>query len=880
MSWLQRVISRKKMEGDLDKELRFHFESQLTDKMRSGIPESEARRLTRLEFGAIEQIKEDCRESRGTLWLESTVQDIRYGLRGLLRNPGFSAVAILSLALGIGATTSMFSLIYAVLLHPVPYADWQRLTYPIYRNDDQPTSLERWFILTWPQYQQLLKANCLEDAVGDSDTTSEITGQDIPEEVTLTFITENVDSFLRVPALLGRNIQPSDSEAAHQQSPVVLSYDFWMRHYNGHRNVLGKTLELDHKPFTIVGVMPKDYTWEPDLYVPMSLQPTRDRIVLPIMKLKPGVTLARADAEIGALVYQFAKETPQYFPSRFRMNLEHITDRIVAAVGHVLILLFAAVVMLLIIGCANCSILLLARGMSRQSELAVRAALGASRYRIIRQLIVEALVLAITGSLFGILLAYWMAKLIFSLFPDVFMHESVICINLPILAFSVALAFVSGLLFGLLPSLRMSRPDVSKVMQASGRKVAGRSGQARSLSTLIAAQIALTTIILGAAGAAIGGFMQMTHRNFGYDPAHLMSVPIPLHRHSYLTREERAGYFKMLQQKIAAVPGITEVAVSGNAIPPESGANLAFEILGIPSAQRQYLRANFISPEYFSTLHIPLLQGRLWDETENTRGAPVAVINQTLARRYFPNGNPLGRQIRTPTLQADNPEQVVGVPDTRGWLQVIGVVADSLNDGLNKPVQPALYMPYPRFMWMGTQFLVRTQGLPLASLHDVQRAILSVNPDQQTDFNVRDLSQRIEQQTEFKQQRLFSILFGLFSGLALALALVGLYSVISYSVARRTNEFGIRMALGARRAHVLWIVCSNIGITVFTGQFTGLLIFLTLQKLLAHWTQNSYSSPLILAAAASLFILCAASACAIPALRAASIDPMQAVRYE
>ncbi len=332
------------------------------------------------------------------------------------------------------------------------------------------------------------------------------------------------------------------------------------------------------------------------------------------MKLKPGVSLATANAEIGALLHQFAKQTPQEFPQRFRMHLEHISDRIRQDGGHALALLFAAVVMLLIIGCANCSILLLARGMSRQSELAVRAALGASRYRIIRQLLVEAFVLAITGSLLGILLAYWMAKLIFGLFPDVFMHESVIRINLPILAFSVALALVSGLLFGLLPSLRMSRPDVSQMIQTTGRKIAGRAGQGRSLNTLIAAQIALTTIIMGTAGAAIGGFMRMTHRNFGYDPAHVMSVPIPLHQHSYLTREERAAYFQTLQQKIAAVPGVTAAAVSANATPPDSGNNLAFEILGTPTALRQYLRANFISPEYFlPSLHIPLLQGRLWD---------------------------------------------------------------------------------------------------------------------------------------------------------------------------------------------------------------------------------------------------------------------------
>jgi predicted permease len=866
----------------LAEEIQAHIDFETQENVEAGMPPEEARHAAMRKFGNVLLARERSRESWGWMWAEWLRQDSRYALRGLLKNPGFSAVAVLSLALGIGATTSMFSLIYAVLLHPAPYADWQRLTYPIYLNDDQPTSPERWFSLTWPQYQQLLKASCVEDALGDDNTTSEITGHDIPEDVTLTYITENVDSFLRVPALLGRNIHPSDSQASNQQLIVVLSYDFWMRHYNGDRTVLGKTLELDHKPYTIVGVMPKDYQWEPDLYAPMSLLPTHDRNVLTITKLKAGVSLDRANAEIGALVHQFAKETPQYFPARFRMHLEHITDRVVTSAGPALILLFASVVMLLIIGCANCSILLLARGMSRQSELSVRAALGASRYRIVGQLIVEAMVLAITGSLLGILLAYWMAKLIFSLFPDVFMHESVVRINLPILGFSIAVALVSGLLFGLLPSLRMSRPDVSKVMQASARKIAGRGGQIRSLSTLIAGQIALTILIMGVAGAAVGGFMQMTHRNFGYDPAHVMSVPIPLHQHSYLTREGRAAYFKSLQDKIAAVPGVTEVAVSANATPPQSGDNLAFEILGNPSAQRQYLRANFISPEYFSTLRIPLLQGRLWDETENMRGAPVAVINQTLARRYFPNGNAIGQQIRTPTLtlQIGDPGQLVGTDDTNRWLQIIGVVADSLNDGLDKPVQPALYMPYPLFMWTDTQFLVRTQGSPLTSLRDVQRAILSVNPDQQTDLNVRDLNQWIEQQPEFQQQRLFSILFGLFSGLALALALVGLYSVVSYSVAQRTNEFGIRMALGAQRTHVLWMVCRNIGITVLSGLFAGLLIFLAFQKLLTHWTQNSYSSPLTLAAVAALFVLCAASACIVPALRAASIEPMQAVRYE
>ncbi|HEX5234213.1 MAG TPA: ABC transporter permease [Silvibacterium sp.] len=883
MNWIKQFFSRRALYNDISEELRQHLEEKTAQLQREGLSRKEAEQGARRAFGNSTLLEQRSREVWQWPTLESLWADLKYALRQLRKSPGFATVAILSLALGIGATTSMFSLIYAVLLHPVPYADWQRLAYPIMFNDDQAASREWWFILTWPQYQLLAKTNSVQDAVGTDDTLSELTGHDIPENVTLSYVTENIGNFLRVPALLGRNIQLSDAAAANQQAPVVLSYDFWMRHYDGDRDVLDKVLEIDHKPYTIVGVMPKNYTWEPDLYVPMSLLPVSDRrFIIPCMKLKPGVSLAMADAEIGALLHQFAKQSPREWPNKFRTHLEHISDRIIEHGGQALALLAAAVLMLLLIGCANCSVLLLARGMARQSELAVRSALGASRYRIVRQLLIEALVLAIIGSLLGILLAYWMAKLIFGLFPDVFMHESVIRINLPVLAFSVALAVISGLLFGLLPSLRMSRLDVSQMIQTTGRKVAGRVGQARSLNTIIAAQIALTVVMMGSAAAAIGGFMRMTHRNLGYDPSHVMSVPVPLHRNAYLTRESRAAYFESLRQKIATVPGVTQVAISSNAPPPDSGSNLAFEILGAPVADQQMLRVHFLDPQYFSTLHIPLLEGRFWDQSESSRAAAVAVINQTLARRYFPNSNPIGRQIRLPRLDPphDDTGLLVSVPDSTGWMQIIGVVADSLNDGLDKPVQSALYMPYSRFMWMGTEFLVRTQGPPLAALHSVQLAIQSVNPDQQTERDVLDLQHWIEQQPKYQQQRLFSILFALFSGLALALALVGLYSVVSYSVAQRTNEFGIRMALGAQRSHVLWIVGSNVGITVSLGLVAGFAIFLALHQLLIHWTQNSDANLLILAPVAILFLFAAALASAIPARRASSIDPMQALRSE
>ena len=293
---------------------------------------------------------------------------------------------------------------------------------------------------------------------------------------------------------------------------------------------------------------------------------------------------------------------------------------------------------------------------------------------------------------------------------------------------------------------------------------------------------------------------------------------------------------------------------------PNDGDDLSFEILGTPFSQRQTVRILAVTSGYFSTLRIPLLQGRLWDASENERGAALVVVNQSFVRRYFPKGNAIGEQIRLPELkiQPADAEYVVGVPDTDGWMQIIGVVADTLNDGLDRPVRPAFYMPSTRYMWNGTGFMIRTQGPPLASLESVRRAIQSVNSDQQAIRKVLDLNQWIERQPEYQQQRLFSILFGLFSGLALALALVGLYSVVSYSVAQRTNEFGVRMALGAQRTHIFWIVSRNVGITVSCGLAAGLIVFAELRKLLLHWTQNTDASPLILAAVAVLFLVCAA----------------------
>jgi predicted permease len=471
----------------------------------------------------------------------------------------------------------------------------------------------------------------------------------------------------------------------------------------------------------------------------------------------------------------------------------------------------------------------------------------------------------------GILLAYKTVAVIVANLPEFsFPHEAAIQINLPVLLFSVAIAVGTGVLFGLWPALQLSRPEVSQVMQSNTRKTTkGVSGR-RTHNMLIGCQIALTVLMLAGAGAAIEGFVRVMHVNLGYDPHNIMSVGIPIHDGTYKTWEERAPYFEQLHDKVAEVPGVSVAAVSSNATPPSNGYSTKFEILGKPSIQEQTLRFNMVSPEYFPALRIPLLQGRIWDQAENHRGAQVIVINQSLARKYFPNGDAVGHSLKVPEVTA-RPPFLLTAPGSEGWLLIVGVIADKRNDGLSKPILPEAFVPYTMAMGMYTQILVRSQVPPLTLLHAVRATV---------NGNVKDLEHWIMDEPEWARGRLVAWLFGAFAALALVLAAVGLYSVVSYSVVQRTNEFGIRMALGAPRGHVLRIVFSSMVLSVGGGIVAGLVLSMALSKVMAHWAQESSRDPLLLAGSTLTLALVAAIACALPARRAAGVDPMTAIRYE
>lgn len=811
--------------------------------------------------------------------MNTLLQDLRYCSRQLIKTTGFTLTAIFSLTLGIGATTAVFSVIYAILMNPYPYAAADRM---VHMRLVDAAGHDRGFGLTAGQWQVIRKSPVVEDAFASDGWSLTVTGHDLPEDVNATYFTSNAFQFMGVPSALGRGLLPSDAVDGQDPQPVaVLSYKFWQRHFGSDPAVVGHTLQLVRKTYTVVGVAAPRFTWEDaDVYLPLKTNQDPTRTYYVGLRLRPGVTHKQANAALQPLIEQFAKESPKHFPkSHFKFQVVGLNEDFQKQLGGTLYLLLAAVLFLLLIGCGNVSILQLARGTGRQNEFAIRAAIGASRSRLVRQMLAEALLLSVTGAGLGVLLAYRAVSIIAELLPKYsFPHEAKIELNLPVLIFSVALALVTGVLFGLWPSLQLSRPDVVQVMQASTRRVTGGTRGRNMNKILIAAQIALTLVMLAGAGAAMRGFLRLLHTPLGYDPHNIMSVGIPVHDGAYQTWAARSAYFEELRNKVASVPGVAAAAISTNATPPSNGWNTSIEVVGKPPRDDQKVRINFVSPGYFPILRIPLLQGRLWDETENHNARRVVVINEAMAHRYFPDGA-LGRSINIPEMKSEPPFNLSPPADDQRLL-VVGVVADKRDDGLRNPILPEAFIPYTLSMRMWTQILVRSATSPLGLLHSIGRQVNSLDADQQISGQIEDLEHWIQDQPEWAQEHLVAWLFGAFAFLALGLAATGLYSVVSFSVQQRTNEFGIRMVLGAQPADVLKSVFASAIVSVGGGLAAGIVLTLALNNVLAHWAEGSSRDILVLLSAVLVLTSVAALACAAPARRASSVDPMTALRYE
>jgi predicted permease len=820
--------------------------------------------------------------------MHTLLQDLRYSARQFIKNPGFTLTSVISLALGIGAATAVFSVIYAVLMHPYPYPAADRivrLTVDSVAGSGDPVYLNGTEIRT------LRQSPVVESVLASDNSALMLTGQDLPETVHAVSLISNNFQDLGVPALLGRELWPSDAVDGQEPRPVaVLSYRFWRRHYLSDLDVVGRTLQLDHRNFEIVGVAAPRFTWyDGDVYLPLKLLSDPGRASIVDLLLRPGVSRATAEAALQPLVEQFASSRRTDFPDVFKVHLHGLNDWVVSSMGGTLYLLFGAVMLLLVIGCGNVSILLLARGTARQHELAVRTALGAARFRIIRQLLTESLLLAVIGAVLGVLASYGALALTLRLVPQsTFASEAVIRINLPVLFFSVTVALGTGIIFGLWPALQLSRTHIGEIMQSGARRVAGSIHGGKAHSMLISSQMALTLLLLAAAGSSMKGFAELIHQPLGYDPHNVMAIGIPLRAGSYGTWPARAAYFEQLREKVAETPGVITAAISTDATPPRNGWTMGFEVLGKPmppgpgalsdSSGAEVGSINLISPEYFAALRIPLLQGRIWSDAENNKGAHVAVINRALAQRYFPNGDAIGHSLRSGGLEG-NPATVMSPPNIgTTWFQIVGIVGDARNDGLRSAPRPSVYVPYTFSMGEGTEILVRSEIPPLKLQHAVREQLRTINPDQIS--RAYDLETQFAYEPEWQQEHIAAWIFGVFAWLALALAAVGLHSVVSYTVAQRTNEFGIRMALGARRADVLRMVFRAASVSLAAGVLAGVALSVALNQFIARWAQGNPRDPIILLAGTILLSLVSALACAIPARRASKVDPMIALRCE
>jgi predicted permease len=804
------------------------------------------------------------------------LQDVRFALRQLWKHPGFALTAILSLALGIAATVSVFSVVYSVLINPSPYVHADRLAQFYEQEKD---GFEDAAVVSRSYLPDLRKMHAIEELVEMDEKYLAETTFDIPQDVDVVYLSGNAFPFFGVPAYLGRTFLPSDAPEGQSPQPVVvLTYQYWQHRFNGNRAIIGQQLRLDDRNYTILGVMPPRFNWwDAEVYVPLDTS-NAAAVHTTVMRLRPGVSHAEAAKEAWPIFQQMIRAHPRLWIEGDELAVQGINEHLQRSMGRTLYLLFGGVLLLLVIACVNVSILLLARGTGRQHEFALRAAVGASSGRIIRQLLTESLILGLTGAVLGVIATYRSTPFVVSLLPfRLFPRGLEIPVHIPVLAFSIVLAVVTSILFGLFPALQLTNPEIREVMQATTQKASGSVSSRRFHSILIAGQIAMAMVLLTASASAIQSFRQILQANLGFDPRNVADYSIPVHHNSYTTQEARSSYFQQLRNKVAETPGVVDASLALVA-PPFSPWDFPIEVLGQNTSDLQVANINFVDPQFFSILRIPLLQGRLWDPAETQQGARLALVNREFVGRYFPNGDVLGHSVRIPRLQ-NHPPEVVAVSGSDSWLPIIGVVGDIRNDGLDKPIKPEIYVPYSLYMIGWMQILVRTQGDPLTLESTLRRQIARINPGQQA-YPVVSIAEHIAQEPVWAREHLIAVLSSVFSVLALALATVGLYSVVSYSVAQRIHEFGIRMAVGAQRRHILQSVLASAGISVGSGLVVGLALSFGLNSFISRWMGNSIGDPRLILGVCFLLLAVALLACIVPAFRASLVQPMKALRNQ
>jgi putative ABC transport system permease protein len=887
--WLGKILQRlratsrpDRLNRDLDDEIAFHL-AQRTDRNRAaGMDATEARYAAHRQLGNVTNLKERTREVRILTSLETLWRDFTYALRGLRKKPGFTAVAMATLALGIGSSTAVFSVIENVLIEPFAYPDANRfMTVEIHdaNNVDAAGRAE----YSAPEFLDYIEQNHVFDlAIADAseDVLYQVGGG--MERLHGVLCTPNTFEFFGLPALFGRVMEPADYEPAAPPT-FILGYKAWKSHFGGDPSIIGQTYILNGAARTLVGIMPRRFGWgDGDVFLPVK--PTRAEQAYvsgefpPVWylmgHLKHGVSVAQAQADLTVIANRLAKIYPKSYPPRFVVKIVSATDMVVGNFRTTLTLTLGAVALLLLISCANLANLMLARATTREKEFAVRSALGASRWRLIRQLLVESLILSVCGGAIGVGLAALGLNSIVALIPPITIPaETEISLNLPVLAFALGVAMLTPMLFGLVPALRAARNDLERPLRDSGKSTSsGTVGQGRFRDAVIVCEVALSFTLLVGAGLLMRSFVALRGVSLGLSADHVLVTRLPLPSERYQTASQLVSFYRPLLERLKALPGVTDVAES-SALPPYGGFPTDVEVSGVVHSEKWPALFQLCSERFFSVLHIQLRDGRFFDETEVNAARKVAVINETFAQRYFDRANPIGRRIRVSDL-TNFPDKV-----DDPWFEVVGVVSDVRNKGLQEPTQPEVWLPYTLTGSGQRGVLVRTANDPLSLMDSLRREVWAVDRSVALTYT-GSMENYIHLQSYAGPQFGF-ILMTIFAMVGLALVSIGVYSVVAYATARRTHEIGIRMALGATRSGALRLVL-GMGLRVIAvGVAIGLIASLALSRILASqlW-QTSAHDPLTIFGVAILLLAIGVAACVIPARRATSIEPTLALRHE
>jgi predicted permease len=807
--------------------------------------------------------------------MQSLWQDVRYGLRGIRASLGFSSLAILTLALGIGAGTTMFSVIKNVLLSPFPYKNPEKIVaFDIHDLDRaRPggrTDMKAAEYLEFRQQNHVFSG----DTGGGNEDVLWTTGVGT-ERFAGAYVTPDTFQFLGVSALVGRGLTPEDGKPG--APPVfVLSYKVWQDRFNMDPSVLGRSFTLNGTPTTLVGVMPKRFTKRgADLWRPLELdRADTDHWFIYQARLKPGVSLKQVEADLLPIAQRWAKDHPKDYPKRFSIEASSYVDSIVGPFRRTLFTLGAAVALLLLIACANVANMLLARSTARDREMAIRAALGASRWRVIRQLLVESMLLAVGGAVLGYGFAYAGIKALVTAIPDgAIPKEAEIGLDLPVLAFSLGLTIVTALIFGLAPALQLARRNIVDPLKDSGRGISGGFRRGRLRNALVIVELALSLVLLTGAGVMMRTFVALQTVDLGFNPHNILVARLPFPRGQYKTAAEKQHFFGQLLPKLKALPGVLE-ATETSTLPPYGGIGTDIEISGKSHSERWEAIYQLVSEGYVRTLGARLQQGRLLEESEVAGARKSAVVNQTLVTKWFGKENPIGRQITIKQLAAMPNAQV-----TNPVFEIVGVISDMKNSGIQDPVRPEIFVPYTITGAFERGILVRTAGNPVGLLNPVRREIWSV--DKNVALTMTRTLDDFLSDYSYAQPRFLLAVLGVFAGVGLVLVAVGVYSVIAYTVSRQTQEIGIRMALGASRGNVIGMVLRMGMWLVGIGLAVGLAASLIANKVLSSelWGVSA-RDPLTFTVVALVVVMAGAAACWFPAQRATRVDPMIALRFE